>query len=252
MARRTADGGAAIEGMHLLRDRQLVEIGARVGNGPIPSWMSPVSSAFSSQSGVPMSRPSSTSFARAKKRRMASATGNSGFIALAVDEPHPELAGQRPPQLAEARLAVLDAGEHLLGPRVDRRALVGQGEAGPAAATEREAERHLEVLDVGADSGLAHPDHRLRAEEAAVLGDGAEGAQVAQGEVADPHGARGYIGNADVDIANFGLTSGNDAGIKGDLRDPLACPGRDRLPSPPLGSGAGSVRPPLRRGDHPR
>ena len=64
--------------------------------------------------------------------------------------------------------------------------------------------------------GLAHPEHRLRPEEPAVLGDGAKGAQVAQGEIADPHGK--VIGNADVDIVNFGFIQANCAGIKGDQR----------------------------------
>ena len=53
----------------------------------MPSWMSPVSSAFSNQSGVPMSRLSSTSLSRAKKRRIASATGSSGFIASLSTRP---------------------------------------------------------------------------------------------------------------------------------------------------------------------
>src|SRR5690606_23253635 len=101
-------------------------------------------------------------------------------------DPERKHGGRRGGFVSETAPRILHVGEDAVGVAVELMALVGDGEAAPVALEEGDAEVGLELLDRFGDGRLADRKALRGARNGALLGDGDEVLQLAQGE---GHGA---------------------------------------------------------------
>ena len=97
-----------------------------------------------------------------------------------VEDGDRQRAGQALIDVIDVVLVVLQRRHHFFRGAVELRALVGEGEATAAAATEGEAEAGLQILDVARDGGAVDVQLQFRGGEAAAGDHGAEHPQQAQ------------------------------------------------------------------------